>query len=178
MKNDARPLFARRSRWLGFVRSVAVRLMVASVLTGCLRQQTAGQGPDVPAVLRAAFLDVRAGLGSARIVIGPFRLGAEPATRVWDGRDLAQVLADTSVRLGRAFIRGRTVEGHPFPWAPDSGEVGVSFSAPEFQGDTARVLVAVVAPAGELLSAAVNRLTLIRKDRGWTVARREQLTTT
>ncbi len=177
VRNDSRALLVRRSQCVGSVRTLGVWLLIGAVTSGCLRQH-GGQGTNVPAVLRAAFLDVRRELGSARIVVGPFRLSADPAPRVWERRDLAQVLADTSTRLGRAVIRGRTLEGHPLPWAPDSGEVGVSFSDPEFEGDTARVLVRVVAPAGESFSAALSRITLIRSGRDWTVTRREQLSTT
>jgi hypothetical protein len=150
---------------------LALCLLLAALGGGCTLRQALPR-EDVPAVLLAAFLDTRPPLAPGRrVVVGPYRLSAaDTVPRPWADRDLRPILADTSVRLGDATIRGRTLEGRPLPWWPSPGEVGVSFSVPEFRNDTVRVLVVV---EGE--SRSIDRLTLVRRRGRWTVVRREQV---
>jgi hypothetical protein len=147
--------------------AVAVSLLM--LVLACARRQAQ---PDnhVPAVLLAAFVDTWPRIASdRRIVIGPYRLSAaDTMPRRWTERELRQVLADSSVKLGNPASRGRTLEGRPLPWSPDAGEVGISFSVPEFRGDTARVVTAV-----DGVTRSMDRLTLVRQGGRWAVIHRE-----
>ena len=150
----------------------AVCLSLLVLAFGCARRQVQ---PDshVPAVLLAAFLDTRPRLEPGRrVVVGPYRLGAGETAPPpqWTEGELRQILADSSVRLGNPAIRGRTLEGRPLPWSPDSGDVGILFSVPEFRGDTAQVVTVV-----ERATRSVDRLTLVRRAGRWVVIRRENI---
>jgi hypothetical protein len=156
---------------------VVVCLLLATVVGGCAVRQ-ARPRQAIPTVLLAAFLDTRPLLGhDARVVLGPYRLSPDTIRHLWAERDLRPILADTSVRLGDPTVRAWTLEGRPFPWAPGPGEVGVSFSMPDFGNDTTRVLVSVIAGLGEGSSHALYRRTLVRRGGRWTVVRREELLT-
>jgi hypothetical protein len=152
-------------------RRVALCLMLAALAGGCAVRK-ASPREDVPAVLLAAFLDTRARFTPGRrVVVGPYRLSAaDTMPRLWADADLRPILADTAISLGDPTPQGRTLEGRPLPWWPGVGEVGVSFSVPEFRNDTARVLVAV-----EAASRAIDRLTLVRRRGSWIVVRRDQI---
>jgi hypothetical protein len=123
-------------------------------------------------VLLAAFLDTRPRLEPGRrVVVGPYRLSSgATAPLQWTEGELRQILADNSVKLGNPAIRGRTLEGRPLPWSPDSGDVGILFSVPEFRGDTARVVTVV-----EGATRSVDRLTLVRRAGRWVMIRRENI---
>jgi hypothetical protein len=157
------------------------RLALPAVLAAALALSGAAaceapKANDVPAVLLAAFLDTRPFLSAGRrLVIDPYRLGADTMRHLWVRRDLGRILADTLVTLGDPTVRGFTLEGRPLPWRPGVGEVGVSFSVPEVRGDTASVLVYVGGGPGKGYSHALDRLTLVRRRGTWTVIRREPL---
>jgi hypothetical protein len=150
---------------------LGVCLFLLTLAFGCTHHQTQ---PDnhVPAVLLAAFLDSRSLIEPGRrIVVGPFRLATgDTVPRQWTEGDLKQILADGSAKLGNPAIRGRTLEGRPLPWSPDSGDIGVSFSVPEFRGDTARVVTVV-----QGVTRSVDRLVLVRRAGRWVVIRRENI---
>lgn len=178
MDSSNRMTAARRHRALR-VGAVVVSEVVTLIGAACVRQRQSVNHADVPQVLHAAFLHTRASLvPGRRVVIGPYQVSSDTTLRLWSGRDLVHVLADTSLRLGNAASLGRTPRGQPLGWAPASGEVGVSFSQPEFDADTARVLISVVAPSDGSLSAALSRVTLVRRNGAWTVVHKEQLSTT
>ncbi|MDQ3996541.1 MAG: hypothetical protein M3303_05935 [Gemmatimonadota bacterium] len=176
MPSDNRTLPAPRPLDPRCRQGVTACLLLAALFAGGCALHHARPREDVPAVLLAAFLYTRPLLGpGAGVVVDPYQHNPDTVPPLWTDRDLRLILADTSVRLGDATARRRTLAGRPFPSSPRAHEVRVSFSVPEFHKDTARVLVGVFAQLQESGSRALDRLTLVRRRGAWTVVRREQL---